>query len=811
MKFKKTMFLSLFVFFIAAAGQLNAQSVYVNFAEALQKSLYFYDAEKCNLATPSRLEWRGACHMRDLEMPLNSTSTNMSDAFISANKAALDPDGNGTLDLSGGYHDAGDHVKFGLPQGYTASTLGWGLYEFKQSYIDIGEYDHMIDLLKYFTDYFLRCTFTNSAGNVVAFCYQVGDGAADHVCWCPAELWYVLSTTDLRPSWLATSEAPASDQCGEAAAALAIMYLNYKDIDSAYATKCLNTAKALYTFAVANRGLGYSGGFYGSGYDQDELSWAATWLYAATGTTSYIDDIMKQDSTGQYTGYVSKIVANPGNDWQNAWVYCWDAVWGGVFTKLASLFPDNETYDYYSRWNIEYWSGGEIPHATSSDSNYLKYTPGGYGMINTWGSARYNTAAQLCGLVYAKYNNRSDMKEWARGQMTYIMGDNPLNRSYIVGYGNNPAQHPHHRNAHGSLSNDMNDPPNHKHTLWGALVGGPDGSDQHKDITTDYAYNEVACDYNAAFVGALAALYEAFGKSAGHAPIANFPPLEQNVTEYYMEAKIENENTQGIELKVKLHLEPCHPPRLESGFSARYYMNIKEITDAGGTIARIKTQVYYDEQGMLKGGPNLIIQPPVAVDAANGLYYITLDWNTATMIGARELQFVIQVTQEYSGGTNPPWDGTNDPSHQGLTNAYATTNYIPIYKNGVLIAGQEPGGTTTAVPTATPTTGPTAVPTATPTTGPTAIPTATPTSTPVGPTAVPTATPATSCTLPGDVNGNGSVDIVDALLCAQYYVGLNPGNFIVACGDVNCSGTVDIVDALRVAQYYVGLISSLSC
>jgi glucosylceramidase len=58
----------------------------------------------------------------------------------------------------------------------------------------------------------------------------------------------------------------------------------------------------------------------------------------------------------------------------------------------------------------------------------------------------------------------------------------------------------------------------------------------------------------------------------------------------------------------------------------------------------------------------------------------------------------------------------------------------------------------------------------------------------------------------GDVNHDDSIDIVDALLVAQYYVGLNPGNFDVENGDVNCDGEINIVDALLIAQYYVGLI-----
>jgi hypothetical protein len=64
-------------------------------------------------------------------------------------------------------------------------------------------------------------------------------------------------------------------------------------------------------------------------------------------------------------------------------------------------------------------------------------------------------------------------------------------------------------------------------------------------------------------------------------------------------------------------------------------------------------------------------------------------------------------------------------------------------------------------------------------------------------------------TAQGDVNNNGTIDIVDALLVAQFYVGLNPSNFDSSKADANCNGTIDIVDALLIAQYYVGLVSEL--
>jgi hypothetical protein len=59
----------------------------------------------------------------------------------------------------------------------------------------------------------------------------------------------------------------------------------------------------------------------------------------------------------------------------------------------------------------------------------------------------------------------------------------------------------------------------------------------------------------------------------------------------------------------------------------------------------------------------------------------------------------------------------------------------------------------------------------------------------------------------GDFNNDGNINIVDALLLAQYYVGLNPPGTDIECADVNCDGMINIIDALLIAQYYVGLIT----
>jgi|GEM_PF-108982 len=664
----------------------RAQTSTFNYAEALQKSLYFYDAEKSGPGiTGGRLEWRGDSDLADQKVPLvpkgaGNVGTNLSQAFINANRAILDPDGDGFVDVSGGYHDAGDHVRFGLPQSYAASTLAWGLYEFPDAFAQSGQRDHMIEILRWYSDCFLRSTFRDASGNIVAFCYQVGEGAVDHTYWGPPELQ--SPTLYPRPAYFATAETPASDQAAGHAAALAAIGLVLQKTDAAYSARCIDTAKALYRFAVANRGLGYSGGFYGSSFDEDELSWAATWLLTATGNTQYLTDIESLNGN-LYTGYLKRIIASTGDNWQNIWVHSWDTVWGGVFMRLAEI-TNNPKYMYYARWNVEYWSG--VPHQDPTDNNFMVPTPAGFRVINTWGSARYNCAAQLCALIMRKITGRVEFSDWARGQMDYIMGKNPMNRSYIVGFPTPAAaaQHPHHRAAHGSMTNSMLDPATHRHVLWGALVGGPDSKDIHNDVTTDFVSNEVAVDYNAGLVGALAGLYTYYGQ--GQQPLAAFPPLEPAGQPYFAEAKLEQENTERTQVTIRPNAAPLHPPHFERGLSARYFFDISELIAAGQSISDVRIEIYYDQEATLSKHP-AIVRGPTLWDGGS-VYYVEFDWTGADIFGTREIQFGLIANQDSHFKSN--WNPTNDYSRQGLTSTYATTQHVTLYRNGALIFGTEP-------------------------------------------------------------------------------------------------------------------------
>lgn len=652
-----------------------------NYAAALQKALFFYDAERSgDLPNDFRVSWRGDSELCDGVVSLNEDNTNLSQSFINNNEDVLDPDGDGTIDVSGGFHDAGDHVKFGLPQSYAASTLGWAVYEFKDQFLNTKQYSYVMDILKWFSDDFIKSTFRDNTGNVVAFAYQMGEGSIDHNYWGPPEL---QSCDDYpRPVYFATEDDPASDQAAGAAAALALMSLNSHDVDEEYALTCLDTAEALYNFAKENRGLGYSGGFYPSSADEDELSWAAIWLYEATHNASYLTDIVQTSGTA-YTGYLKSIISNTQDSWQNVWTHCWDTVWTGVILKLADITEDS-FYQNISKWNLEYWSG--ISHDDASDTSHIEITDAGYSFLSIWGSARYNTTEQFMALLYQKYFGDTSFATWAKGQMDYLMGNNPMHRSYLVGFTDSYAEHPHHRAAHGSTTNSMYDPPNHRHVLYGALVGGPDANDFHNDQTNDYIYNEVAIDYNAGFVGALVGLYQYYGHYEN--PLSNFPPEEDTIDdEYRITAKIEQENGQRTQVTLTLNATPYYPPRFVSGLKARYFFSIQELLDHGQDIHNVKVEVYYDSGESIYGEP-VQIQGPSIWDETNKIYYYEIDWSHYEIFGARTIQFAIiaDLASDYFYH----WDPTNDFSHNGLSSIEVNTPYIPIYLSGDLLEGEEP-------------------------------------------------------------------------------------------------------------------------
>lgn len=103
-------------------------------------------------------------------------------------------------------------------------------------------------------------------------------------------------------------------------------------------------------------------------------------------------------------------------------------------------------------------------------------------------------------------------------QVDYILGSNPMNMSYMVGFGTKFPTHLHHRGSSipsirtspakvgcndGYSYYSSSDPNPNTHV--GAVVGGPDSNDHFSDSRSDYSHSEPTTYMNAAFVGSVAA------------------------------------------------------------------------------------------------------------------------------------------------------------------------------------------------------------------------------------------------------------------------------------------------------------------
>jgi endoglucanase len=113
-----------------------------------------------------------------------------------------------------------------------------------------------------------------------------------------------------------------------------------------------------------------------------------------------------------------------------------------------------------------------------------------------WGALACSSGAGTSAAFLFDLLGTESYAAFADGQLDYVLGDNEYGMSFVVGYGDNSPEHPHHRN-----SAVLGEP------LVGALVGGPSADDAdgfgagYNDDMDDYVHNEVAIDYNTGLVG----------------------------------------------------------------------------------------------------------------------------------------------------------------------------------------------------------------------------------------------------------------------------------------------------------------------
>ena len=413
----------------------------------------------------------------------------------------------GTIETSKGWYDAGDYGRYIVNSGITTYTL-LSLYEHFPDYFKTlkwnipaeGSLPDLLAEIKYNLDWMLTM--------------QAADGMVYHklsTLQFPGDVMPAKDTEKLYV--IGKGTAAAFDFAGVMAAA----YRVYKPFDEAYATKCLEAAKKAYAWGVQNPKVAFTNpmdvatGSYSDGKLDDEKVFAGMELFISTGDASYKPTLNSNEASI---------------------VPAWPEMYGLAVYGAASHPTE---------------AGSEAATAktmlTDIANEFAYVATKGFGVVMSnedfvWGS---NAVAGNQGvfLLHAYYvTGEQKYYEAAKKVVDYLLGKNPLDMSFLTGFGTKSPKLPHHR---PSTADKVTDP------VPGMIVGGPQpgGEDvgskswECKDYTSgkmpatayiddrcSYATNEVAINWNAPFaylVGALEALNAGYAPSFAVAGVAKDP------------------------------------------------------------------------------------------------------------------------------------------------------------------------------------------------------------------------------------------------------------------------------------------------
>ncbi|XP_052201645.1 endoglucanase 10-like [Diospyros lotus] len=463
-------------------------AVVKKYGDALKTAMQFFDIQKAGKLVNNKISWRG-------------------DSALQDGKEA-------NLDLSKGMYDAGDHMKFGFPMAFTATVLSWAILEYGDQMQTVNQLKPAQESLKWITDYLINA---HPEDNVLYI--QVGDPDIDHKCWDRPE-----EMTKKRPLTQVNTSFPGTEVAAETAAAMASASLVFKSIDSTYSSLLLKHAQQLFTFADKYRGS-YSESipqvqnYYNSTGYGDELLWAASWLYHATGEKSYFDYV---------TGKNGKEFAN----WGSPTWFSWDDKLPGtqVLLSRVSLFGAKETSNSERlknyRKTAEAVMCGLLPKSPTATSSR---TDGGLIWVSEWNALQHPVASAFLAVLYSDYMltsrtaklscdgdsfGPSDLRKFAISQADYVLGDNPMKISYLVGYGDKYPQFVHHRGS--SIPVDaktgcdgwqwLNSTKPNPNLAVGALLGGPFLNETFIDSRNNTMQAEPSTYNSAVVVGLLSGL-----------------------------------------------------------------------------------------------------------------------------------------------------------------------------------------------------------------------------------------------------------------------------------------------------------------
>ncbi|MBQ3940474.1 MAG: glycoside hydrolase family 9 protein [Oscillospiraceae bacterium] len=651
----------------AAAGKYN-------YAEALQKSFFFYEVQQSGVLPDwNQVSWRA--------------------------DSMVDESGKDTDPVPGGWFDAGDHFKFTLTNAYSAAVMAWGYIEYADAVKKAGLDTEYRNNIKWGMDYVLACD--KGGGSMIGTVGDFTGGATDHNIWCSAEVYLRRHHRDTG-NWARPSDTIKNASVAAlSAAALAEGYIIFKD------ENYLKHAKDLFEGADKIRdtkAVGGMGSMYPTSSWIDDCMFAACWLYKATGDKSYLDKIEKD--------YVPNFPKeNQSSDWKYTWGLCWDDTTQGAALLYAQITGDEKWINHIDK-HIRYWMGG------SSDLKPFEgnITSDGLSYLTNWGCLRHATntafvAKLACDTIFkgdaakvSKYNT------WADSQMNYCFGDNKMKMSYVLGMGDKNPKAIHHRTASGVHDDHWNElgkasggaegwQTEYAHTLYGALIGGPDKSGNYDSTqigVSNYEYSEVAIDYNAGYTACLCAMID----ENGGTKLADFPPVETpKWDEWEIAAVLNGSGNSYTEVKAWAMNHTAWPARVAKDIEYRYYFDISELTAAGLSISDVTVEGKAQQYDAGKAGHATVTGPHKYSDT---IYYALItfeDGRAICPIGQSEHRDEVQFRISIPDASGVKWDPTNDPSYEGLTatdslkSDKALNKHITMYVDGKLVWGIEPDGT----------------------------------------------------------------------------------------------------------------------
>ncbi|KAK9276384.1 hypothetical protein L1049_005917 [Liquidambar formosana] len=473
----------LFLLFLLSLRPISADQDY---HDALRKSILFFEGQRSGKLPPDqRVRWR--------------------------KDSALHDGATAGVDLTGGYYDAGDNIKFGFPMAFTTTLLSWSIIDFGKN---MGpELKNAVKAVKWGTDYLLKVTAVPGVVYV-----QVGDAFSDHNCWERPE-----DMDTLRTAYKIDGSHPGSDVAGETAAALAAASIVFRSRAPSYSRLLLDRAIEVFEFADKHRGA-YSGSlrfavcpFYCdvNGY-QDELLWAAVWLHKASRRRDYREYILRNE-----------VVLRAGDTINE---FGWDNKHAGINVLISKeVLMGRANYFKSFKFNADEFICSLMPGIAHPQ---VQYSPGGLIFKAGGSNMQHVTSLSFLVLAYSNYLSHANqvvpcggrsaspalLKQLAKRQVDYILGDNPLGMSYMVGYGSHYPQRIHHRGsslpsveAHPAHigckagSRYFLSPNPNPNLLVGAVVGGPmNSSDAFPDSRPFFQESEPTTYINAPLVGLLA-------------------------------------------------------------------------------------------------------------------------------------------------------------------------------------------------------------------------------------------------------------------------------------------------------------------